>query len=619
MTYTPFNAKGSFDLGRLNNLFLLSNSDISDKILVLKHDTQTGKYYLSPQSQISENIQYQDEIVIGSGKSYFHKSTFVANTKSNDYKTIKSYTIPVPTNRSNKSKIYLSLDIDLYGKSSDTDSNEFYNFTTGYNVISSSFNTFASATGDDPTQPDCVTTFGTDCECRPGCKLCIKTNLGLCSLSTGKCKWQCCCQDISPPPVQLWGCSGSPNYNCVQSYAGTYNTQQECASSCVAPLGSCCTTSINGGKTCLESVSESYCTSLVTPSGPVVNSEFFANTTCSQITCVTPDRWSCTGSPNYSCIKNPSGAYSSEIDCLTSCVAPTGSCCITSSDGSKNCTAGVTEAYCTSLIGGSITNTTFYVNKVCADVNCRVRPPVKWTCTGDPGYLCVSGSSGPFNSKADCETSCKAPPPIGWSCVADPDSDQECTDKTKCIQQINGEFSSEEDCYNSCSKFDIGYNSSSIGISGSSPAWATEFPIDRSTLTYDYKHIPGSFTVLMYADYNKIGTNLETPYGNLIPVMFGAENRHPYYEDVIKNKIDDQLFGEQFNQYLNNILVLQPNYSTLNNPISENKNNIKHYPIVTSSINNNGDLVLTIRAKSLQYSNEQIHWFGKVEIFVSIT
>jgi len=99
-------------------------------------------------------------------------------------------------------------------------------------------------------------------------------------------------------------------------------------------------------------------------------------------------------------------------------------------------------------------------------------------------------------------------------------------------------------------------------------------------------------------------------------VLFGSENKNQYYDDVISYK-ESRVDSE--NEYANNVLVLQPNFATIDNPLRSSVYNTKDYPIMIASINSNGDLVLTIMAKSLKSSSETINWFGKVELFVSIT
>ena len=118
--------------------------------------------------------------------------------------------------------------------------------------------------------------------------------------------------------------------------------------------------------------------------------------------------------------------------------------------------------------------------------------------------------------------------------------------------------------------------------------------------------MPGSFSLIYTQDKNM----------NDSITMFGSENKINYSDDIISYK---QQRTTKTNEYANNILVLQPDFSTLDNPLQENKFNTKDYPIVIAHINSNGDLLLTIMAKKLQSSKETINWFGKVELFVSIT
>ena len=97
--------------------------------------------------------------------------------------------------------------------------------------------------------------------------------------------------------------------------------------------------------------------------------------------------------------------------------------------------------------------------------------------------------------------------------------------------------------------------------------------------------------------------------------LFGQESKIQYYDDIIGHK---ETKIEKTNEYANNILVLQPKFTTSANPLVQNNFNTKNYPIMIASINSSGDLLLTIMAKSLKSSSETMNWFGKVELFVSI-
>jgi hypothetical protein len=270
-------------------------------------------------------------------------------------------------------------------------------------------------------------------------------------------------------------------------------------------------------------------------------------------------------------------------ECMTSCVAPP----IT-----KYSCSGPPSYMCEEDPSGIYTSI--------PDCQTTCKSPLRFKCTGTPKYDCIVDSTGPFTSLEDCRLSCLSIPVDRWSCSSDPSST--CPDARRCVPNLVGLYRTEIECIQSCNPQQSINNTSEIGIKKSYPVWSKDVDIDVENLNYKFTHVPGSFTILVNNDND--------------PIMFGSENRHQYYEDVLGNKVD-QL--STTNQYSNNILVLQPNYSSLNNPIMENKVNIKEYPRITSSINSDGDLVLTIEAKSLQYSHETINWFGKVELFVSIT
>jgi hypothetical protein len=145
-----------------------------------------------------------------------------------------------------------------------------------------------------------------------------------------------------------------------------------------------------------------------------------------------------------------------------------------------------------------------------------------------------------------------------------------------------------------------------LGSDGLNPPWFNRWNTDSGQYVYNYQHMPGSFSLIYTQDKNM----------NDSITMFGSENKINYSDDIISYK---QQRTTKTNEYANNILVLQPDFSTLDNPLQENKFNTKDYPIVIAHINSNGDLLLTIMAKKLQSSKETINWFGKVELFVYIT
>ena len=658
MTNTPFNSPGSFDLGKLKNISFLSDNSISDKVLALKHDTETGKYYLSPQNQLELDQQYRDEIIIGTGNSYFHKSTFIASTNSDNYKILKTYTITVPENAADRKKIYISLNIDLYGNENTTNSSNFYNFTTGYNVMSSSAVIPLAAAGTG--LPTCVagglpnwsfngTTWTRNC-CFLGsvwgyggcsgdgiglddfCKGSSLTPDGRTSFSNANCcdcpgsdcsgsppTWSCdgaggcysnptsgsyfteaICQTNCPVP--RWTCSGSPSYTCTSGSTGAYATSAECVSACKAPKWTC-----NANFTCTSGVTGPYTTQALCMTAcvaaPVLwNCSGSPGYSCTSGTTGTyatqqlctdackappPVKWNCSGSPNYLCTSGTTGAFDTESACVSACHAPRWTCV-----GNTSCTSGTTGAYSSQA----------QCLAACVPV------PVLWNCSGSPGYSCTSGTTGTYTTQQLCTDACKPPPPpTRYKCISAPTSD--CIGATSCVLDYAGTYTTLGDCELQCGNIPVNENSdySEIGTINTYPVWSNNLPAtDLTRMTYNYTHIPGNFAILMY----------NSLHGNDTPVMFGSENHHPYYEDVISNKQNSKV---KINEYTNNILVLQPNFATMRNPIYQGKFNIKNYPRVTSHINSNGDLVLTIEAKSVQYSNENINWFCKTELFVSIT
>ena len=94
-----------------------------------------------------------------------------------------------------------------------------------------------------------------------------------------------------------------------------------------------------------------------------------------------------------------------------------------------------------------------------------------------------------------------------------------------------------------------------------------------------------------------------------------------------RNELVEMCKGKGFkvggtkNDLVNRITDAEKNKNYFKNNINEvenNKTNIKGYPRLVSSIDTNGNLHLTLQAKSVEYTDEQINWFGSVEMLVTI-
>jgi hypothetical protein len=111
---------------------------------------------------------------------------------------------------------------------------------------------------------------------------------------------------------------------------------------------------------------------------------------------------------------------------------------------------------------------------------------------------------------------------------------------------------------------------------------------------YYYRHIPGHISHI----FNKTAsTDLSTQ------VAIGPDKQFQNFTALPSN----------------NTVILQPKFSTITNPLD-----INAYPKIVSSINSSTQgskddkLVLTIQAKSIKSTSENIEWFGSVEFFASI-
>jgi hypothetical protein len=116
MTQKPFNSKSYFDLGSLNNITITGGTVTNDRVLVLDHDEQ-GKFNLKTSELPTVSSPIQRDIVIGAGKSYFHKGIFNSSNSSSSFTELKTYVIPLKNNSSGRRKVYLNFNIDLYGYS----------------------------------------------------------------------------------------------------------------------------------------------------------------------------------------------------------------------------------------------------------------------------------------------------------------------------------------------------------------------------------------------------------------------------------------------------------------------------------------------------------------------
>jgi len=111
--------------------------------------------------------------------------------------------------------------------------------------------------------------------------------------------------------------------------------------------------------------------------------------------------------------------------------------------------------------------------------------------------------------------------------------------------------------------------------------------IGTSPQTYSYRHMPGHFS--------HIFTKGTDNTNNVVAI--GPDKQFQHFSTLPQE----------------DILILQPKFSTITNPLATNS-----YPKIISSINTGDNLTLTIQAKSIKSDTENIEWFGSVEFFASI-
>lgn len=117
-------------------------------------------------------------------------------------------------------------------------------------------------------------------------------------------------------------------------------------------------------------------------------------------------RYTCTGSPNYECIEDPNGQFTSLDECLAKCK--------------------------------------------------ETPPPEKrYKCTGAPNYQCIEDPNGPYTSLDECIAKCKeTPPPTPgkrYSCKCQRDEQGKIISR-ECVEDSDGCYDSLEACKAACEK-----------------------------------------------------------------------------------------------------------------------------------------------------------------------
>lgn len=132
MPNSPFNSKYGFDLGNITDINVVGvAAGSTNKVLVLRPDG-TGKFILTPES-LSATTGSSTTFTPTSGSSYMKKEVFSGTTTTTTQTTLKTFDFDIGAS---KTKLYLTMKLDLMGQSSTGISNDYYHFTTGYNLIS---------------------------------------------------------------------------------------------------------------------------------------------------------------------------------------------------------------------------------------------------------------------------------------------------------------------------------------------------------------------------------------------------------------------------------------------------------------------------------------------------
>jgi len=133
MGNTSFNSNYGFDLGNISNILISGASSTADQVLVLKSDA-TGKFRLEPQALNSVGSTNSITVTPTSGSSYYKKEVFSNSmTNTTTFGTLKSYNFNIGTS---KTKLYLTVKMDLMAQGTIGSVFQYYHFTTGYNIVS---------------------------------------------------------------------------------------------------------------------------------------------------------------------------------------------------------------------------------------------------------------------------------------------------------------------------------------------------------------------------------------------------------------------------------------------------------------------------------------------------
>jgi subtilisin len=149
-------------------------------------------------------------------------------------------------------------------------------------------------------------------------------------------------------------------------------------------------------------------------------------------------RYSCSGAPNYQCIQDPNGPYTSLAECQAACTAP----------GTRYRCTGTPNYQCVQDPSGP------YNSLAECQAACQA-PVIKYRCSGAPNYQCIEDPNGPYNSLAACQAACTPAPvpkifrvnilgssnrPIGVtvvkSALGDHTADEACKDSCEIIKKI---------------------------------------------------------------------------------------------------------------------------------------------------------------------------------------
>lgn len=126
-----FNSRYGIDLGKLETVSVTGNKTLSDKVLILRQNPNTGNYYLEPQDLGIQHGENDTILILKDNETNYQESFIFLNYSQKDEKSLHNITVDFKT----KTQGILSIHGKLLAKEIDNDGTyNNYVFTTGRNM-----------------------------------------------------------------------------------------------------------------------------------------------------------------------------------------------------------------------------------------------------------------------------------------------------------------------------------------------------------------------------------------------------------------------------------------------------------------------------------------------------